>query len=237
MNDPHEQINSELPAPAIEQPDSASEKTEPTDTDAASAPDSSTDLNVSSVLSSPATPVPNSIEKPIAAPPPVSFAGLGPFKSILAIAFTLALAFFTVLVEHVRRTKQFGFSTTAEYVTTGLQVLVYLVLFVIGWKLLDRFDRKAVLAEQSAAAAAPGTTNDSAADGADPNDPAADGADPNVSATGGADSIVSTASGAPADAGNAEKADASAAGVADASRPATAESAAAASSSPGPPAA
>ena len=127
MNDPHEQINNELPAPAIEQPDSASEKTEP-----------------------------------IASPAPISFAGLSPFKRILAIAFALALAFFTVLVEHVRRTKQFGFSTTTEYVITGLQVLVYLVLFVFGWKLLDWFDRKAVLAECPEAEAL-GAANDSAA--------------------------------------------------------------------------
>lgn len=119
MNDPYEQVNSELPAPAMEQPDSAS-------------------------------------EKPIDTPAPVSFAGLGLFKSILAIAFALALAFFTVLVEHVRRTKQFGFSTPAEYVTTGLQVLVYLVLFVIGWKLLDRFDRKAVREECPEAPASSG---------------------------------------------------------------------------------
>lgn len=173
MNDPYEQVNSELPAPAIEQPDSASAKTEPTDIGAASAPDAPTDLDVSSVTSAPddsaagttnapAEPIPNSDEKPIASPAPISFAGLGLFKSILAIAFALALAFFTVLVEHVRRTKQFGFSTTAEYVTTGLQVLVYLVLFVIGWKLLDRFDRKAVLAECPEAEAL-GAANDSAA--------------------------------------------------------------------------
>ncbi|MBQ9033776.1 MAG: hypothetical protein IJ107_03820 [Lachnospiraceae bacterium] len=114
MNDSYEQVNSELPMPAI--------------------------------------------EEPIDAPAPVSFAGLGPFKTILAIAFALALAFFTVLVEHVRRTKQFGFSTTAEYVTTGLQVLVYVVLFVIGWKLLDWFDRKAILAEGPAAEKAPEAT-------------------------------------------------------------------------------
>ncbi len=124
MNDPHEQINSELPAPAIEQPDSASEKTEP-----------------------------------IASPAPISFAGLSPFKRILAIAFALALAFFTVLVEHVRRTKQFGFSTTTEYVITGLQVLVYLVLFVIGWKLLDWFDRKAVREECPEAPASSGPSH------------------------------------------------------------------------------
>ena len=85
-----------------------------------------------------------------------------PFKRFLAIAFALALAFFTVLVEHVRRTKQFGFSTTTEYVITGLQVLVYLVLFVFGWKLLDWFDRKAVLAECPEAEAL-GAANDSAA--------------------------------------------------------------------------
>lgn len=127
MNDPYEQVNSELPSPAMEQPDSASVE-----------------------------PVPSSIEKPLDAPSPVSFSGLGLFKSILAIAFALALAFFTVLVEHVRRTKQFGFSTPAEYVTTGLQVLVYLVLFVIGWKLLDRFDRKAVREECPEAPASSG---------------------------------------------------------------------------------
>ena len=92
MNDPHEQINNELPAPAIEQPDSASEKTEP-----------------------------------IASPAPISFAGLSPFKRILAIAFALALAFFTVLVEHVRRTKQFGFSTTTEYVINNCPCEVVIV--------------------------------------------------------------------------------------------------------------
>ena len=224
MNDPHEQINSELPAPAIEQPDSASveqpdsasveqpdsasveqpdsasEKTETTDSGAASDTETSNSLDVSSVSSA--------SNDSIAVPAPVSFAGLSPFKSILAIAFALALAFFTVLVEHVRRTKQFGFSTTAEYVTTGLQVLVYLVLFVIGWKLLDRFDRKAVR-EDCPDAEAPGAAS--------------------ASAAGGADSNASPASGAPADAVSSEKADVSAAGVADASRPATAESAAAAS--------
>ena len=34
--------------------------------------------------------------------------------------------------------------------TTGLQVVIYVVLFVIGWKLLDRFDRQAVLADAPA---------------------------------------------------------------------------------------
>ena len=91
-------------------------------------------------------------ESPASTTAPADFGKLGFFRSIIAGIFVLALAFFTVLVEHVRRSKQFGFSTTSEFVTTGIQVVIYVVLFVIGWKLLDLFDRKAVLAEGEATA-------------------------------------------------------------------------------------
>ena len=95
---------------------------------------------------------PHTPENPTPDASSADFAKLGLFRSIIAGIFVLALAFFTVLVEHVRRSKQFGFSTTSEFVTTGIQVAIYVVLFVIGWKLLDLFDRKAVLAEGEAAA-------------------------------------------------------------------------------------
>ena len=95
---------------------------------------------------------PHTPENPTPDASSADFAKLGFFRSIIAGIFVLALAFFTVLVEHVRRSKQFGFSTTSEFVTTGIQVAIYVVLFVIGWKLLDLFDRKAVLAEGEAAA-------------------------------------------------------------------------------------
>ena len=95
---------------------------------------------------------PHTPENPTPDASSADFAKLGLFRSIIAGIFVLALAFFTVLVEHVRRSKQFGFSTTSEFVTTGIQVAIYVVLFVIGWRLLDLFDRKAVLAEGEAAA-------------------------------------------------------------------------------------
>ena len=95
---------------------------------------------------------PHTPENPTPDASSADFAKLGLFRSIIAGIFVLTLAFFTVLVEHVRRSKQFGFSTTSEFVTTGIQVAIYVVLFVIGWKLLDLFDRKAVLAEGEAAA-------------------------------------------------------------------------------------
>ena len=108
-----------------------------------------------STTDTPSTPeTPPTPEEPSEAPsytaePPV-FAKLGFFRSVIAAILVSSLAFFTVLVEHVRRSKQFGFSTASEYVTTGLQVVIYVVLFVIGWKLLDRFDRQAVLADAPA---------------------------------------------------------------------------------------
>lgn len=63
---------------------------------------------------------------------------------LTAIALTAALALFTVIVEHVRKTGTFAFGTPAERAATGLQVLFYIVVFVLGWKLIDRFDKRTV---------------------------------------------------------------------------------------------
>ena len=121
-------------------------------TGAPSAPESSSTPEASSAPEQSSAPeTPSTSEEPSEAPSstaePPAFAKLGFFRSVIAAILVPALAFFTVLVEHVRLSKQFGFSTVSEYVTTGLQVVIYVVLFVIGWKLLDRFDRQAVLAE------------------------------------------------------------------------------------------
>ena len=171
MNDLQEHTLDELPTPAEHLPEPAETPHTPENP----TPDASSAQQPASVPESPAmTEIPSvpeipsapeapsnpeapsepeaSPESPASTTAPADFAKLGFFRSIIAGIFVLALAFFTVLVEHVRRSKQFGFSTTSEFVTTGIQVAIYVVLFVIGWKLLDLFDRKAVLAEGEAAA-------------------------------------------------------------------------------------
>ena len=171
MNDLQEHTLDELPTPAEHLPEPAETPHTPENP----TPDASSAQQPASVPESPAmTEIPSvpeipsapealsnpeapsepeaSPESPASTTAPAAFAKLGFFRSVIAGIFVLALAFFTVLVEHVRRSKQFGFSTTPEFVTTGIQVVIYVVLFVIGWKLLDLFDRKAVLAEGEAAA-------------------------------------------------------------------------------------
>ena len=117
--------------------------------EAPSTPEALSTTDTPSTPETPPTPDEPSEASSSTAEPPV-FAKLGFFRSVIAAILVSSLAFFTVLVEHVRRSKQFGFSTASEYVTTGLQVVIYVVLFVIGWKLLDRFDRQAVLADAPA---------------------------------------------------------------------------------------
>lgn len=117
--------------------------------EAPSTPEALSTTDTPSTPETPPTPEEPSEASSSTAEPPV-FAKLGFFRSVIAAILVSSLAFFTVLVEHVRRSKQFGFSTASEYVTTGLQVVIYVVLFVIGWKLLDRFDRQAVLADAPA---------------------------------------------------------------------------------------
>ena len=117
--------------------------------EAPSTPEALSTTDTPSTPETPPTPEEPSEASSYTAEPPV-FAKLGFFRSVIAAILVSSLAFFTVLVEHVRRSKQFGFSTASEYVTTGLQVVIYVVLFVIGWKLLDRFDRQAVLADAPA---------------------------------------------------------------------------------------
>lgn len=159
MNDLQEHTIDELPTPAEHLPEPAEhlpelsenlpEPTETPQTPENPTPDASFAQQPASTPETPSTPE-ASPESPASTAAPADFAKLGFFRSIIAGIFVLALAFFTVLVEHVRRSKQFGLSTTSEFVTTGIQVAIYVVLFVIGWKLLDLFDRKAVLAGSSA---------------------------------------------------------------------------------------
>ena len=169
MDDLKETTNSECPMPSelLPEPAEASELPEDFIPGNSSASETPSAHETSSTHEAPSTPealsttdtpstpeTPPTPEEPSEAPsytaePPV-FAKLGFFRSVIAAILVSSLAFFTVLVEHVRRSKQFGFSTASEYVTTGLQVVIYVVLFVIGWKLLDRFDRQAVLADAPA---------------------------------------------------------------------------------------
>ena len=169
MDDLKETTNSECPMPSelLPEPAEASELPEDFFPGNSSASETPSAHETSSTHEAPSTPealsttdtpstpeTPPTPEEPSEAPsytaePPV-FAKLGFFRSVIAAILVSSLAFFTVLVEHVRRSKQFGFSTASEYVTTGLQVVIYVVLFVIGWKLLDRFDRQAVLADAPA---------------------------------------------------------------------------------------
>ena len=69
------------------------------------------------------------------------------YKRVIGLILAAALAFFTVLVEHVRRSGAFAFNTPAERATTALQVILYIVFFILGWKMIDRFDKKAVKAD------------------------------------------------------------------------------------------
>ena len=144
---------SELPEDFIPGNSSASETPSAHETssthEAPSTPEALSTTDTPSTPETPPTPEEPSEASSSTAEPPV-FAKLGFFRSVIAAILVSSLAFFTVLVEHVRRSKQFGFSTASEYVTTGLQVVIYVVLFVIGWKLLDRFDRQAVLADAPA---------------------------------------------------------------------------------------
>ena len=157
MDDLKETTNSECPMPSelLPEPAEASELPEDFIPGNSSASETPSAHETSSTHEAPSTPeTPPTPEEPSeasssTAEPPV-FAKLGFFRSVIAAILVSSLAFFTVLVEHVRRSKQFGFSTASEYVTTGLQVVIYVVLFVIGWKLLDRFDRQAVLADAPA---------------------------------------------------------------------------------------
>ena len=175
MDDLKETTNSECPMPSelLPEPAEASELPEdfipgnssasetpsalvtPSAHETSSTHEAPSTLEALSTTDTPSTPeTPPTPEEPSeasssTAEPPV-FAKLGFFRSVIAAILVSSLAFFTVLVEHVRRSKQFGFSTASEYVTTGLQVVIYVVLFVIGWKLLDRFDRQAVLADAPA---------------------------------------------------------------------------------------
>lgn len=68
---------------------------------------------------------------------------------LIAVVLTAALALFTVITEHVRRSGSFGLGTTAECATTAMQVVLYIVFFVLGWKLIDWFDKRAVKAAPS----------------------------------------------------------------------------------------
>ena len=163
MDDLKETTNSECPMPSelLPEPAEASELPEdffpgnssasetPSAHEAPSTPEALSTTDTPSTPETPPTPEEPSEASSSTAEPPV-FAKLGFFRSVIAAILVSSLAFFTVLVEHVRRSKQFGFSTASEYVTTGLQVVIYVVLFVIGWKLLDRFDRQAVLADAPA---------------------------------------------------------------------------------------
>ena len=175
MDDLKETTNSECPMPSelLPEPAEASELPEdfipgnssasetpsalvtPSAHETSSTHEAPSTLEALSTTDTPSTPeTPPTPEEPseassYTAEPPV-FAKLCFFRSVIAAILVSSLAFFTVLVEHVRRSKQFGFSTASEYVTTGLQVVIYVVLFVIGWKLLDRFDRQAVLADAPA---------------------------------------------------------------------------------------
>ena len=69
------------------------------------------------------------------------------YKRVIGLILAAVLAFFTVLVEHVRRSGAFAFNTPAEQAATALQVIFYIVFFILGWKLIDRFDKKALKAE------------------------------------------------------------------------------------------
>ena len=69
------------------------------------------------------------------------------YKRVIGLILAAVLAFFTVLVEHVRRSGAFMFNTPAELAATALQVIFYIVFFILGWKLIDRFDKKALKAE------------------------------------------------------------------------------------------
>ena len=68
---------------------------------------------------------------------------------LIAVVLAAALALFTVITEHVRRSGSFGLGTTAECATTAMQVVLYIVFFVLGWKLIDWFDKRAVKAAPS----------------------------------------------------------------------------------------
>ena len=69
------------------------------------------------------------------------------YKRVIGLILAAVLAFFTVLVEHVRRSGAFMFNTPAERAATALQVIFYIVFFILGWKLIDWFDKKAVIAD------------------------------------------------------------------------------------------
>ena len=69
------------------------------------------------------------------------------YKRVIGLILAAVLAFFTVLVEHVRRSGAFMFNTPAELAATALQAVLYIVFFILGWKLIDRFDKKALKAE------------------------------------------------------------------------------------------
>ena len=77
----------------------------------------------------------------------MNFAGLSLPGRLIGLILAAALAFFTVLVEHVRRSGAFAFNTPAERAATALQVVLYIVFFILGWKLIDWFDKKAVKAD------------------------------------------------------------------------------------------
>ena len=51
------------------------------------------------------------------------------YKRVIGLILAAVLAFFTVLVEHVRRSGAFAFNTPAEQAATALQVIFYIVFF------------------------------------------------------------------------------------------------------------
>ena len=69
------------------------------------------------------------------------------YKRVIGLILAAVLAFFTVLVEHVRRSGAYAFNTPAEQAATAFQVVLYIVFFILGWKLIDWFDKKAVMAD------------------------------------------------------------------------------------------
>ena len=56
------------------------------------------------------------------------------YKRVIGLILAAVLAFFTVLVEHVRRSGAFMFNTPAELAATALQAVLYIVFFILGWK-------------------------------------------------------------------------------------------------------
>jgi len=99
------------------------------------------------IESVPTLPEPVPAETVYGSDKPVNFAGLSLPGRLIGLILAAALAFFTVLVEHVRSSGAFAFNTLAERAVTALQVILYIVFFILGWKLIDWFDKKAVKAD------------------------------------------------------------------------------------------